>query len=188
MLISLTDIELWNASIQGNEEAFGVLFKRHYTLLFQYGNKICADKEIVEDNIQELFTELWQKKPEQPLQSVKAYLLQALKYKLYKSFRNTKTIYTIDEKNDHFEFSRETFLIDEQDDQEKMKRILNAIEQLPPRQKEIIYLKIYKGLSYEEVSEIMQVNYQVVRNLLCQALKTFRKFVVPLVIFLTLNT
>ena len=30
-------------------------------------------------------------------------------------------------------------------------------------------------LSYEEVSEIMQINYQVVRNLLCQALKTFRK-------------
>ena len=39
-----------------------------------------------------------------------------------------------------------------------------------------------KGMSYEEVSEIMQINYQVVRNLLCQALKTFRKLITPLVL------
>lgn len=188
LLISLNDIELWNASVQGNEEAFGILFKRYYSLLFQYGIKICTDRDVVQDNIQELFTELWQKKPEQPLQSVKAYLLQALKYKLYKSFRNKKTVDLIQENNDHFEFSRETFLIHEQEDEQKIKKILEAIEQLPPRQKEIIYLKIYKGLSYEEVSEIMQINYQVVRNLLCQALKTFQKIVVPLAVFLTLHT
>lgn len=188
MLSSASDIELWNASVQGNQEAFGTLFKRHYNLLFQYGNKICADKEIVEDNIQELFTELWQKKPEQPLQSVKSYLLHALKYKLYKSFRGKQPVYTIEEETEHFEFSRETFLIEEQDDQQKIKKILEAIDQLPARQKEIIYLKIYKGLSYEEVSDIMQINYQVVRNLLCQALKTFRKIIVPILILLILHT
>jgi len=54
--------------------------------------------------------------------------------------------------------------------------ILRALNKLPPRQKEIIYLKIYKGLNYEEISEVMSINYQVVRNLLCQALKTFKKF------------
>lgn len=188
MLTSASDIELWNASVQGNEEAFGMLFKRHYNLLFQYGNKICADKEMVEDNIQELFTELWRKKPEQSLQSVKSYLLHALKYKLYKSFRDKQPVYTLEEETDHFEISRETFLIKEQDDQQRIKKILEAIDQLPPRQKEIIYLKIYKGLSYEEVSEIMQINYQVMRNLLCQALKTFRKIIVPILIFLTLHT
>jgi len=53
--------------------------------------------------------------------------------------------------------------------------ILRALNKLPPRQKEIIYLKIYKGLNYEEISEVMSINYQVVRNLLCQALKTFKK-------------
>ena len=41
--------------------------------------------------------------------------------------------------------------------------------------KEVVYLRIYKGLSYEEVSEIMQLNYQVVRNLLYTALKAFKK-------------
>jgi len=82
LLSSLTDIELWDSFVQGNKEALGFLFKRYYSLLYQYGSKICSDKSTLEDAIQELFTELWQKKSTQPIQSVRAYLLQALKYKL----------------------------------------------------------------------------------------------------------
>lgn len=181
MLSSVSDIDLWNASVQGNRDAFGQLFRRHYPLLFQYGNKICTDTATLEDCIQELFTELWQKKNTLSIHSVKAYLLQALKFKLYKSFRSQKILQDVDTiHHEPFELSYETFLIDEQSDRQKVARVLEAINQLPSRQKEVIYLKIYKGLSYEEVSEIMQLNYQVVRNLLCQALKTFRQLVIPL--------
>lgn len=180
---SYTDIELWNASLKGECEAFEQLFRRHYTLLYQYGSKICSDVYILEDCIQELFIELWQKKSSTPVKSVKAYLLQALKFKLYKSFRNKKITFAIDEANEGpFELSYESFIISEEEDQQKAKKVLEAIDKLPPRQKEIIYLKIYKGLSYQEISEIMQINYQVVRNLLCQALKTFRKLIVPLIL------
>lgn len=186
MLSSFTDIELWAASAKGDRDAFGQLFKRHYSILYQYGIKICNDAAMVEDAIQELFTELWHKKPDQRVQSVKAYLLQSLKYKLYKSFRDKKSsVNAEDNSNEFFELSHETFLIKEQDDQGKIKKILEAINQLPSRQKEIIYLKIYKGLEYEEISEIMQINYQVVRNLLCQALKTFRKIISPLIVLFT---
>jgi RNA polymerase sigma factor (sigma-70 family) len=185
LLHSEPDIELWTASSNGDREAFGALFRRHYPLLYQYGSKICSERATLEDCIQELFTELWQKRSDQPVQSVKAYLLQALKYKLYKSFRDRKPVHkAAPGDQEYFELSHETFLISEQDDQQKMKKILEAINQLPPRQKEIIYLKIYKGLSYEEVSEIMEINYQVVRNLLCQALKTFRKLIVPIALLL----
>ena len=179
-LQSFSDIELWNASHQGDRAAFGELFRRHYSMLYQYGSKICTEKEVLEDSIQELFVELWQKKPSIALHSVKAYLLQALKFKLYKTFRNKKRIANYELGiHEVFEISHENFLIHEQENREKIEKILDALNMLPTRQKEVIYLKIYKGLSYEEVSEVMQLNYQVVRNLLCQALKTFRKLVVP---------
>jgi RNA polymerase sigma factor (sigma-70 family) len=178
LLYTASDSELWDAAVLGNHEAFGQLFRRHYPLLHQYGSKICSDSENLEDCIQELFIEIWQKKTAPPVRSVKGYLLQALKFKLYKSFRSQKQVVNLDHNNhEPFEMSYDTFLIDTQEDEEKAKRVLEAINQLPPRQKEIVYLKIYKGLSYEEVSEVMQLNYQVVRNLLCQALKTFRKLV-----------
>jgi RNA polymerase sigma factor (sigma-70 family) len=52
--------------------------------------------------------------------------------------------------------------------------VLVALGRLSNRQKEIIYLKYYQNLSYEEVSEIMNINYQVARNLLYQAIKSLK--------------
>ena len=179
-------MELWAASVKGDREAIGQLFKQHYPLLYQYGIKIYNDPAVVEGAIQELFADIWHKKPGQKINSVKAYLLQALKFKLYKAFRERKAMINVEDySNEFFELSHETFLSKEQDDHEKIKKILEAINQLPSRQKEIIYLKIYKGLDYDEISEIMKINYQVVRNLLCQALKTFRKLVIPFLALLT---
>jgi RNA polymerase sigma-70 factor (ECF subfamily) len=53
--------------------------------------------------------------------------------------------------------------------------VVHAINQLSNRQKEIVYLKLYQQLSYEEVSEIMQINYQAARNLFYQAIKSLRE-------------
>ncbi|HEY0039726.1 MAG TPA: sigma-70 family RNA polymerase sigma factor [Flavisolibacter sp.] len=171
-----TDIELWNAFMAGDKEAFSTLFRRFYPLLFQYGRKITTDTQVLEDAIQELFLELWQKPTTQSLISVKAYLLQALKFKLYKTFRQKPFLPAGEENNEiGFELSTETLLVNKEENDEQLLKIAAALEQLSPRQKEVIYLKIYKGLSYEEVSEIMGLNYQVVRNLLYTALKAFRK-------------
>ena len=52
------------------------------------------------------------------------------------------------------------------------------VEQLSHRQKEIIYLKFYQNLSYDEVSSIMNINYQAARNLLYQAIKALKKIMI----------
>lgn len=180
------DIDCWMAFTQGNREALGLLFRRHYADLFRYGNKICADIEILEDCIQELFIELWQSKNAPPSISVKAYLLKAIKYKLLKAIHkrsNTRLQATLPE-DILFEISYETFIIDKQEHAERTTNVLRALEQLSVRQKEIIYLKFYQNLSYEEVSDIMNINYQVARNLLSQAIKTMKKILLKLPLLL----
>lgn len=171
-----SDIDLWNAFTGGDQEAFGLIFRRCYPLLFQYGRKICSNNEVLEDTIQELFADLWQKKKQEPVQSVRAYLLKALKFKLYKQYQRKTWVNSLDDlSSEPFGLSHETFMIQEQQDCEKLTLVLETLNILPPRQKEIIYLKIYKGLSYEEISYLMQINYSVARNLLSQALKSLRK-------------
>lgn len=171
------DINCWQAFIEGNREALGQLFRRHYSDLFRYGNKICTDVEMLEDCIQELFIELWQSKNPPPTISVKAYLLKAIKYKLLKALHKKASVRMQSElpENQFFEISHETFIIDKQEHAEKTARVISALDQLSARQKEIIYLKFYQNLSYEEVSDIMNINYQVARNLLSQAIKTMKK-------------
>ena len=180
------DIDCWQAFIQGNRDALGILFRRHYPDLYRYGTKICPDVEILEDCIQELFIELWQSKNAPPAISVKAYLLKAIKYKLLKALHKRSNIRLQAEmpENISFEISYETFIIDKQEHAEKTSKVINALEQLSARQKEIIYLKFYQDLSYEEVSDIMNINYQVARNLLSQAIKAMKKILLKLPLLL----
>ena len=169
------DIALWEAFREGDKDAFAALFREHYETLFRFGSKFTGDNELLEDCIQELFIELWQGKSRTPVLSVKAYLLKSLKYKLLKAFRKKgQTLPLSDDGNGHFEWSHEHFLIAEQETAEKKQLVLTALERLSSRQKEIIYLKYYQNLSYEEVSEIMNINYQVARNLLYQAIKSLK--------------
>jgi RNA polymerase sigma-70 factor (ECF subfamily) len=172
----LGDIELWNAFKEGDRHAFGELFKRHYSLLFQYGIKLNPDTTVVEDCIQELFIELWQNRSTSPVQSVKAYLLTAVKYKLFKTYRDHSNTQSYGADQDiSFDISHDNFIIAREEDQAKTSRVLNGLKQLPGRQKEIIYLKIYQGLNYEEIGEVMGINYQVCRNLFSQSIKSLRK-------------
>ena len=173
----MTDIQLWEAFKNGDKQALGNLFKRYYPLLFQYGVKLCYKKDLLEDCIQELFIELWQSKSDNEIRSVKAYLLKATRYKIIKALKGKSSLESTDTLSEemNFEISHENFLITEQDDLEKAKKILEAVNNLPMRQKEIIYLKVYQNLEYEHICEIMGINYQVARNLFYQAIKSLRK-------------
>lgn len=170
------DILLWETFRNGDREAFAVLFRKYYSALVFFGNKFISDSQLLEDAIQELFIELWQAKSKAPILSVKAYLLKSLKYKLLKLIKRNDAAEALDENSDlHFEWSHENFLIAEQESEEKKQQLLLALAQLSSRQKEIIYLKYYQNLNYEEVSEIMNINYQAARNLLYQSIKALKK-------------
>ncbi len=45
------------------------------------------------------------------------------------------------------------------------------MEILSNRQKEAVFLKYYNQMSYEDICDIMNINYQSVRNLISTALK-----------------
>jgi len=175
---SLNNIEydnsLWESYKKGNRDAFGKLFQLHYPSLYQFGARLTADHDLIEDSIQELFIELWQNKSEGKIISVKAYLLKALKYKIFRALQKKSARPSLLADETAFEFSHEFLLIQEEEKTELHNKMVNVLNRLPPRQKEIIYLKYYQELSYEEVSEIMNINYQASRNLLYQALKALK--------------
>jgi RNA polymerase sigma factor (sigma-70 family) len=178
------DITLWEAYQKGDHDSFALLFRRYYEPLVQYGSKLTSSNDILEDCIQELFTELWQNKSQTQVQSVKAYLFKSLKYKLYRANqRRTTSPFNENHTDVLFELSHETLMVGREQDAEKTARVLQALAQLSNRQKEIIYLKFYQELNYEEVSEIMNINYQAARNLLYQSIKSLKKLLSTLAFF-----
>jgi RNA polymerase sigma factor (sigma-70 family) len=181
------NIEPW-AWKAGDEKSFRSLFREYYPQLFLYGFKIVQQKELLEDAIQELFAELWRRKKLPEVKSLKAYLLKSLQYKLLKKVQQQKFIIAIDEITPEipFELTRETLIIQHEEDREKAAKIEKMLATLSNRQREIIYLRFYQNLDYEEISEVMNINYQASRNLLSQAIKVLRQLEIPIFLLLAL--
>ena len=58
---------------------------------------------------------------------------------------------------------------------EQSRRILNALNDLPSSQRLAIVLKIYDGLSYHEIAQLMNRSVSAVDSLLIRAKKNLRK-------------
>jgi RNA polymerase sigma factor (sigma-70 family) len=170
------DNSLWNSFLSGDKNAFGQLFSRHYAFLFSYGIKMCSDKQITEDCIQELFIEIWKNKNSTPHISIRLYLAKALRYKIFRYLKNnisTKPELT-DIADSYFEISHETLMIERQNNEGNIARMIACFSKLPKRQREIIYLRFIKNLDYDEISEIMDINYQAARNLVYQSVRQLK--------------
>lgn len=73
-----------------------------------------------------------------------------------------------------FTFSHDQVIAGREEQALQSEKLRRAMEELPARQREIVYLRIYQELDYPEISEIMGINYQVARNLFYQSMKSLR--------------
>ncbi len=174
--------KLWRDFKQGKESAFAIIFRTYYESMFNYGKKFHKDSEFIEDCIQELFLEIWKNRANlADIDNIKPYLLTSLRRKIIKQLDKNLKIRKLfannNEKEYKFEivFSYEAELINAQSDQEKIQQLQKKMNKLPPRQKEILYLLFYQEMSYEEISQIMGINYQSARNLVHRAITTLRE-------------
>lgn len=174
-----TDTDVWDQFRKGCPQAFSDIFHRHYRYLYNYGSKLTPDKDLIKDSIQELFIILWQSRSRlSATQSIKFYLLKSFRRHLIKALQaNSKIKGNHLPENYQFQtvFSCENDLIAQQSLNEQQQQLSEALNNLSPRQKEIIYLRFYSNLSYQEIAEITSLNYQSVRNYVHQAILALRK-------------
>ncbi len=167
---------LWLQFKNGDREAFAALYQQHSVPLIAYGMKLCPDRDLLKDQIQELFVELWHSRENlSPTDSVKFYLLKALRYKLIRQEKNSHSRLARAKALNEFrgglcEDPVETALIEKEIHESQMALLRKAIKELTLRQQEIVQLRYYQGLSNEQIAELMNMNYQSVSNLLYRAL------------------
>ena len=83
------------------------------------------------------------------------------------------------------EFSADLRLIDEEHEVYQLRKLEQVMNQLPARQKELIYLRFHQNLSFEQIAEIMQLGRQSVYNLLQKSLLSLRRhWATVLIVFL----
>lgn len=183
----LTDSEVWEAILGGSRAAFGLLFSRYYDDLYHYAVKFSGRPDMAEDHIQKLFLKIWRRRDHlEEVESVKTYLWAALRRSMIDTFRKEKAEQKYLDKLHtgyaRMQYTAEELVINDETSALRSRELKKAIDQLNSRQREVLYLKFYDGMSYEEIEQIMSVSYQTSRNYVYQALQSLKEILTPEVI------
>ncbi len=171
------DTQLWNRFKNGDQSALSLIYSENARALYLYGLKFTGNREIIEDVIQNLFSDLMRNRERLgDTDNIKFYLYKAFRRKLIREikFEARFTEMLIEEPSFGIRYSIEQEIISKETKDNTSKRLLRAIEQLSPRQKEAIYLRYTKELGYQEISQILDMGVDASRNLICRAIKSLK--------------
>ena len=164
------------AKIQnGDECAFRDLFKSYYQPLVNLTYRYVRDVRAAEDIVEDIFLSIWQnRKNWNPTLSVKAYLYQTARNRSLNYLKRDDAFSTV-----NVEFVEEQELVRSPEqivtEQEFVREIQNAIEQLPDRTRTVFTLAKYDNLKYSEIATVLNVGVGTVETHMVRALKALRK-------------
>ena len=170
----------WKEMKEGDKKAFLEIYKQHYQSLFSYGFSISGDKEITKDSIQEMFLELWNKRSSltAEVSNIRTYLCNWLRRKINAAHLKNKKEKAAEESIDTYIemiYSYEDLLIAFEENKEKKDKVARALQSLSKKQIEIIRMKYFENLSYEEISTKTSLTVRTVYNTVFSAIKRLRE-------------
>ena len=178
----LSDTILWEAFKRGDELAFIRIYKNYSKLLYDYGCKYSADKEMVRDCLQDFF--LYLRKNRQGFgetNSIKLYLFKAFRRRVVDYHKKNSCDFSL---NELFVFSQfpselsiESIYINKQVKAEQLEKLNKALTTLDRKERQAIYYFYYKGLSYEQIAERFNFSHvSSARRVMYRGLRQLRNF------------
>lgn len=125
------------------------------------------DKMKAEDIVQEVFIKLYKNFSQiHNQESILYWLFSTTKNEVYCYFRNktNKNVFIHSSDPDEIEMRSESSLIEEYEISEINSMINKELDGMNPEQKEVFVLREYSGLSYKEISLLMNIEENLVRS------------------------
>ena len=170
--------KLWDKVCNGDQEAYATLHSYLYPGLFVYAKGILKDGDQANDLLQDMFIKLWLKKKSiGKIENVKSYFYTSVRSITLNHIRRTKLqdtklaslIFT------DIQFSAEDIITEEESNRKLKIVISNALNKLPSRQKEIVFLRFYEDMDYNQIVGVTGIKYQSVINHVYKAVQTLRE-------------
>jgi RNA polymerase sigma-70 factor (family 1) len=162
-----------------DQHAYKELFTELYSYLYHFAFSFVKSKQSAEEILSDVFIKIWEKRKElEKIDNLKVYMYVATRNTSlnYAEKQKRTATYNIDElagNISEFYFDPEQLLITA----EMANRIRKAIQELPPKCKQVFKLIKEDGLKYREVAEIMSISEKTVENQLAIALRKIGKAV-----------
>lgn len=167
-----SDDELWARSQAGNRDAFGALYDRYATLIYNYCFRRVGDREIAQDLLSMVFLEAWRRRDKElELDKVLPWLYgiatNVVRHQHRSERRFAAALRRLPAAQAAPDFSGTA---DEHLDYERQaQEALSRLEMLPRREQDVVALCIGMELSYEDAAVALGLPIGTVRSRLSRA-------------------
>jgi RNA polymerase sigma-70 factor (family 1) len=175
-----SEIEIIKKIQSGDVKIFEALFREYYYGLSRFTTSIVKSSSAAEDLVQDIFLKIWENRQNwSPQGTIKTYLYRASKNQALNYIKHLNVV------NNWAELSRNSFSSsslnpeDEFERKELLTSVNGAINKLPEKCKMIFLLHRHEGLSYREISEVLNISLSTVETQMGRALKKIRGIMFP---------
>jgi RNA polymerase sigma-70 factor (ECF subfamily) len=172
--MKVEDKILLNEIKKRNRKVFEALYYEYYPHLTRYAEGFLFDKQACEDIVQNLFIYFWENTERLDIShSLKSYFYQSVKNRCLNHLRNIHV-------QDKHKILYLEALLNEDDspgwvDLEILKKVQDAMAELPPQMAELFKQKYLFGRKYHEIAEINNISENTVKTQLKRAKEKMRK-------------
>ncbi|HNY15731.1 MAG TPA: sigma-70 family RNA polymerase sigma factor [Bacteroidales bacterium] len=191
----ISDYELIQRFIKGEQSCFDQIIHRHKNKVFAYISMYIRDQALAEDLFQDTFMKVIQSVRTGKYQDNGKFLSWVMRIAhnlIIDHFRRIKQMNTVS--NDDYESdlfnSKKLADANVEDDiirRQIQKDVRKMITMLPDDQREVVILRHYAGLSFKEIADITDVSINTALGRVRYALINMRKLMEEKQISLTLN-
>jgi RNA polymerase sigma factor (sigma-70 family) len=170
---STEETVIWKNLLDGDKKALAHIYTKHFDKLYNYGYRIAKDRTIIEDAIQDLFVEVWNRREglNREVRNIRQYLYTCLRRNILLKLSKQNNTVEIDELVlFDLELSHKSHYLNNQINTELRQKLIDMIGTLTPKQKEAIFLIYFDELSYQEAASVMSLKIKTVYNLVHQAI------------------
>lgn len=161
LIVPKPDTTLVEAAIDGDADSFTELCRRYYPAMVAIGHSLIGDRHLAEDAAQQAFAKAAVKLPQLRRKSQFAGWLAAICRNAARDMARSREtpasdvdLSVVDAESGH-DGAAET--------------VREALSRLSPRAREVIFLRFYDGLSYEQISAVLGISEQAINGRLRRA-------------------
>lgn len=166
---------------------FEAIYRKHYQQLFSFGYHLCANKEMTKDAIQEVFLIMWERRDKiGEIDHLPAYLRKVTHRQVIKRIKEANKFNKHDDDR-NLEIptaSYEELVIGLETEADQRQLLQRALETLSATEKEMLRLKYFKALNYDQIAERTGKSKQTIYNQVFKAIGKLKKVLNPLVLLL----
>ncbi len=157
------DTTLVRSVINGDAEGFTELCQRYYPAMVAIAHSVLGDRHLAEDAAQQAFAKAAVKLPQLKKESRFANWLAVICRNIAKDIaRRTENLHSTDDLS---------IVAAKSSNDETAEVVREAISKLSASARELVFLRFYDGMSYEQISAVLGISEQAINGRLRRAKK-----------------